>query len=220
MPHPRAVATSREPQPSLDFEQSLWQEGVSPVAGVDEAGRGPLAGPVVAAAVILPSTFNHPTLNDSKRLSAATRERIFQELVVFHGLTWSVGICTPEEVDRYNILRATHRAMALALEGLSIRPAHALIDGLPVRGLAVPQTALVGGDSLSLSIAAASVIAKVTRDQLMHEFDAQFPRYGFARHKGYGTREHLEKLAELGPCPIHRRSFAPVAQTTLPFGPG
>lgn len=187
------------------------------IAGVDEAGRGPLAGPVVAAAVILPETFEHPVLNDSKQLSASAREKIYEEITQRPDVVWSFAVCSPEEVDRLNILRATHAAMRAALQGLARRPEHVLVDGLPVRDLGYPQTALVGGDGQSFSIAAASIIAKVRRDRLMMEFDSQFPGYGFARHKGYGTPEHLAKLAEHGPCPIHRRSFAPVAQTQFAF---
>ena len=187
------------------------------IAGVDEAGRGPLAGPVVAAAVILPAKFRHGVLDDSKKLSARKREAIFLELTTDPLVLWSVAIVEAEEIDRLNILRATHEAMRQAIGGLSIVPDHALIDGLPVHPFPIAQTALVGGDGLSLSIAAASVIAKVVRDRLMCKMDDLYPDYGFAQHKGYGTALHLDRLQRYGPCPIHRKSFSPVTQCLLPF---
>lgn len=201
----------------LTHENRLRGLGCRLVAGIDEAGRGPLAGPVVAAAVILPMDYTHLSLDDSKKLTAAHREQIFAELTAQAGIAWSVAIVDPLEIDRINILQATHRAMRDAVEGLAVRPDHALIDGLPVRQFPVNQTALVGGDGLSFSIAAASVIAKVTRDRLMLEMDRAYPEYGFARHKGYATALHLARLQQHGPCPIHRRSFAPVAQRWLAF---
>ena len=187
------------------------------IAGVDEAGRGPLAGPVVAAAVILPAEFRHAVLDDSKKLSARKREAIFLELTTDPSVLWSVAIVEAEEIDRLNILRATHEAMRRAIGGLSIVPDHALIDGLPVHPFPIAQTALVGGDGLSLSIAAASVIAKVVRDRLMCKMDNLYPDYGFAKHKGYGTALHLDRLQRYGPCPIHRKSFSPVTQCFLPL---
>ena len=187
------------------------------IAGVDEAGRGPLAGPVVAAAVILPAEFRHAVLDDSKKLSARKREAIFLELTTDSSVLWSVAIVEAEEIDRLNILRATHEAMRRAIGGLSIVPDHALIDGLPVHPFPIAQTALVGGDGLSLSIAAASVIAKVVRDRLMCKMDNLYPDYGFAKHKGYGTALHLDRLQRYGPCPIHRKSFSPVTQCFLPL---
>jgi ribonuclease HII len=187
------------------------------VAGVDEAGRGPLAGPVVAAAVILPEDFALDGLTDSKKVSAPKREKIYAILTATTEILWAVAEASVEEIDRLNILRATHLAMARAVQALPSKPDHALVDGLPVRGLPVEHTAVVEGDTLSLSIAAASIIAKVTRDRLMVELDTRFPQYGFARHKGYGVREHLEALRNHGPCPAHRRTFAPVAQTQLPL---
>jgi ribonuclease HII len=204
---------------ACDFsrERALRARGFLLVAGVDEAGRGPLAGPVVAAAVILPEDFALDGLTDSKKVSAPKREKIYAILTATAEILWAVAEASVEEIDRLNILRATHLAMARAIEALPRRPDHALVDGLPVRGLAVDHTALVKGDSLSLSIAAASIVAKVTRDRLMVELDAQYPQYGFARHKGYGVREHLEALRDHGPCPVHRRTFQPVAQTQLAF---
>jgi len=201
---------------SLRHERALRKAGLQLIAGIDEAGRGPLAGPVVAAAVILPDDFRHKVLTDSKQLSAAVRERLYAELTAEDsGVAWAVSIAESEEVDRINILRATHQAMRRAVAGLSIAPQHVLIDGLPVRPFPIPQTALVKGDALSLSIAAASVIAKVTRDRIMVEMDSLYPGYDFSKHKGYGTAEHLCKLRAHGPCPIHRRSFLPVRQAQL-----
>ena len=203
---------------ACDFsrERALRARGIFLVAGVDEAGRGPLAGPVVAAAVILPEEAAPDGLDDSKRLSAARRAKFHAMLTNHPGIIWAVGEACVEEIDRINILRATHLAMARAIAGLSRMPGHALVDGLPVQGLPVSHTALVGGDGTSMSIAAASIIAKVTRDRAMLALDEHYPRYGFARHKGYGVPEHLEALRKHGPCPAHRRSFAPVAQASRP----
>ena len=201
----------------LSRERALRARGFAFVAGVDEAGRGPLAGPVVAAAAILPNDCQLNGVDDSKKLTARKRELLYAELTVCAEIVWAVAEATVEEIDRLNILHATHLAMARAIEALPRRPDHALVDGLPVRGLPVEHTALVEGDTLSLSIAAASIIAKVTRDRLMSELDTQYPQYGFVRHKGYGVREHLEALRNHGPCPVHRRTFQPVAQTQLAF---
>jgi ribonuclease HII len=202
---------------NLDHEEMLRASGFCTIAGVDEAGRGPLAGPVVAAAVILPRDFSHSRLNDSKKLSEKVRSSLFAELSATPGLASAVVEVGPEEIDSLNILRATHEAMRRAVAKLLPEPDHVLIDGLPVRPFAKPQTALVGGDGLSLSIAAASIFAKVTRDRLMLALDAQYPQYAFAKHKGYGTALHLARLQEHGPCPAHRLSFAPVRQLVLPL---
>lgn len=204
--------TAEAPRPHLEHEERLRAAGVSLIAGIDEAGRGPLAGPVVAAAVVLPASFAHRKLHDSKQLAPALREEIFAELTADPRMCWSWAAAEPAEIDRINILRATHEAMRRALAGLAQRADHALIDGLPVRPFPIAHTALVRGDGISLSIAAASVLAKVTRDRLMDAADAEFPNYGFARHRGYATREHLAMLQRHGPCPLHRRSFAPVAE--------
>ena len=185
------------------------------VAGIDEAGRGPLAGPVVAAAVILPQGFRHGSLDDSKKLTARAREAIFAELTAREDIRWACAVVDAAEIDRLNILRATHEAMRRAVARLDPQPGHVLIDGLPVNPFPIPQTALVGGDALSFSIAAASVVAKVTRDRMMAAFDAEHPGYEFARHKGYGTAQHLAALKKHGPCPIHRRTFLPVRQAEL-----
>lgn len=200
---------------SLEHEHRLRRQGVFPVAGVDEAGRGPLAGPVVAAAVILPEHFLLPGLDDSKKLTAACREEFHLRLTGDASVVWAVSIREAEVIDRINILHACHEAMAEAVRMLETPAVHALIDGLPVREFPIVQTALVGGDGLSQSIAAASVIAKVTRDRIMRSHAETWPEYGFERHKGYATREHLASLDRHGPCPIHRRSFSPVAQMAL-----
>jgi ribonuclease HII len=197
------------------YEKKLRATGVARIAGLDEAGRGALAGPVVAAAVILPEKFRHRRLNDSKQLAPELREDIYSDLVSNPEVRWTVGIVDSIEIDRINILRASHWAMRLATAALNEPPEHVLIDGLPVIPFPFPQTAIVEGDCISLSIAAASVIAKVTRDRMMRDFCAQFPQYCFGQHKGYGTELHLLKLHEFGPCPIHRRSFEPVAQPLL-----
>jgi ribonuclease HII len=197
------------------YEKKLRATGVVRIAGVDEAGRGALAGPVVAAAVVLPEKFRHRKLNDSKQLAPELREEIYDELVLNSEIAWSVGIVDHLEIDRINILRASHEAMRIALAALAIAPEHVLIDGLPVFPFPFPQTAIIDGDCYSLSIAAASVVAKVTRDRIMRDFCAQFPEYCFGQHKGYSTELHLSRLHELGPCPIHRRSFEPVAQPLL-----
>jgi ribonuclease HII len=193
---------------------------VARVAGVDEAGRGPLAGPVVAAAAILPSKWAESGLpheleglNDSKQLTANQREKFFAFLTAYPGVQFAIAQVGAGQIDAINILRATHRAMNDALAQLQPAPEHALVDGHPVKTMRVPQTAIVQGDARSYSIAAASVLAKVTRDRLMLEFDRQWPKYGFAEHKGYGTAEHLAAIAAHGPCPIHRRSFAPLKPT-------
>ena len=198
-------------------ERKLRALGISTIAGIDEAGRGALAGPVVAAAVILPEKFRHRRLNDSKQLLPERRAEIYEELIRNETIVWAVGIIDSVEIDAINILRASHKAMRVAISGLSLQPDHVLIDGLPVFPFPLPQTAIIDGDCYSLSIAAASVIAKVTRDTIMRDFCARFPEYCFSQHKGYGTELHLIKLHEHGPCPIHRRSFEPVAQPVFDF---
>jgi len=204
--------------PNLSLEISLQARGFLKIAGIDEAGRGPLAGPVTAAAVILPPKFRCRGLDDSKKLPAPERERLYEKITTHPGIVWAFGIATCEEVDRLNILRATHLAMRRAAESLPDAPHHCLIDGLPVRDFPFPHDGIVKGDGLSLSIAAASIIAKVRRDRIMLELHDEYPHFGFARHKGYGTKEHLEALRIHGPCSHHRRSFQPVAQLTLPLG--
>jgi ribonuclease HII len=204
----------------FEFERALWTQGVARVAGVDEAGRGPLAGPVFAAAAVLPSKWAESGLpheleglDDSKQLTAVQREKFFAFLTACPEVQFAVAQVGAGQIDAINILRATHRAMNDALAQLRPAPEHALVDGRPVKTMSVPHTAIVKGDARSYSIAAASVLAKVARDRLMLEFDRQWPKYGFAEHKGYGTAEHLAAIAAHGPCPIHRRSFAPLKPT-------
>jgi ribonuclease HII len=211
------------PASRFQFERDLLAKQVRRIAGVDEAGRGPLAGPVVAAAVILPIAWIEEGvpralrgLNDSKQLSASQREDYSGELTCNPEVRFGIASVDVQVIDEINILRATHRAMEAAIQELAPEPEHILVDGLHVRALKWPQTALVSGDARSYSIAAASVLAKVTRDRAMLEFDQQFPQYGFASHKGYGTPQHLALLAEHGPCPIHRRSFAPLRPSEQP----
>ena len=208
----------------LRFEQEAWSAGARRVAGVDEAGRGPLAGPVVAAAVLFEREYLEAEaqralagLDDSKKLPPARREFFHDLLSACPRACIGVGSASVAEIDELNILRATHLAMARALAQLAPPPDLALVDGLPVKGLPVPHRAIVGGDAASLSIAAASIIAKVTRDRLMVALAAEFPAYGFERHKGYGTPAHLAALRRHGPCPAHRRSFTPVSQLMLEF---
>lgn len=198
--------------PDLHFEQAAREAGYTAVCGIDEAGRGPLAGPVVAAAVILPAGYELAGLTDSKQLTAKKREKLFEQLMGDARVQKSIAAATAAEIDELNILRATHLAMARAAQGLTAPADFALIDGLPVPNFPLPSQSIVKGDSRSLSIAAASILAKVTRDRLMAELDTRYPAYGFAKHAGYGTAAHLAALRAHGPCPEHRRSFAPVAQ--------
>jgi ribonuclease HII len=218
------AAGRRSPAPNVPGD--LWRverfylgEGYRMVAGVDEAGRGALAGPVVAAAVILPAASELPGIRDSKRLDAAQRRALYR-LIRVHAVGVGVGAMDAAIVDRVNILRATHQAMAAALAALDPPPDLALIDGLPVAGIPVQHRCLVKGDRDSYLIAAASIVAKVTRDALMCDLDALYPGYGFADHMGYGTASHCEAIRRLGPCPIHRRTFEPVAGALRPTLPG
>ena len=209
--------SERESVDRFVLERRLLARGCRIIAGVDEAGRGPLAGPVVAAEVVFPAATiaaglppELAGLNDSKQLTPQSREQFFAALTSCPGLRFAVAQVGPADIDRLNILRATHQAMNEALAQLSPPPEHALVDGLRAPSLRFAHTAVVRGDSLSFSIAAASVIAKVTRDRLMAAYDRLYPVYGFAQHKGYGTPDHLAALAKHGPCPLHRRSFAPL----------
>ncbi|MFZ3170453.1 MAG: ribonuclease HII [Carboxydocellales bacterium] len=188
------------------LERTLWSRGVGMIAGVDEVGRGPLAGPVAAGAVILPPGCRINGLDDSKKLSEKKREMLYEEIKQV-AIAWSVGMASPEEIDRHNILQATYLAMQRALAGLAKKPDHLLVDALTIPRLNIPQQGIIGGDGLSLSIAAASVMAKVTRDRLMVELDEDYPVYGFTRHKGYGTKEHLQAIETSGLSPLHRKSF-------------
>ena len=187
-----------------EFEREY--DGCSLICGVDEAGRGPLAGPVAAGAVILPKDCTILYLNDSKKLSEKRREELFLEIRE-KAVSYSVGIVGPERIDEINLLQATYEAMRQAVSGLGVVPDLLLNDAVTIPELAIPQVPIIKGDAKSVSIAAASILAKVTRDHLMEEYDRQFPQYGFAKHKGYGTAAHVAAIREFGPCPIHRRSF-------------
>jgi ribonuclease HII len=193
------------------LEDLLWKVGLRRVAGVDEVGVGPLAGPVVAAAVVFPRGTTRADLADSKRLSPVVRERLAVE--IRRSAAVGIGVVDVEEIDRVNIYQARMKALRLAVEELSEPPEFVLVDGRPIPGLLFPQNAYVKGDSFVASIAAASIVAKVHRDSSMHELHNRYPVYGFARNMGYGTREHLEALRRFGPSPVHRRSFRPVAPT-------
>ncbi|MFZ0658122.1 MAG: ribonuclease HII [Candidatus Binataceae bacterium] len=197
-------------RPDLRYERRLWVSGCTEVAGVDEAGVGPMAGPVVAAAVIFAPEKFIKGVHDSKQLLPEKREALF-EPIRSGALAVGIGIAEVEEVDRLNIFWATMSASRRAVAALGRTPEHVLVDGRDIPGLGLPQTHIVGGDRKSFCIAAASIIAKVTRDRMMVEFDARFPGYGLAQHKGYCTAEHIEAVRRLGPSPIHRRSFSPVA---------
>ena len=195
----------------LRYELPLWERGVTRIAGVDEAGMAPLAGPVVAAAVILPRDFRPRGIDDSKQVDAPERERLCVEIKAA-ARCWAVGVASVEEIDTLNIYRAGLLAMRRAVEGLAERPDHVLIDARRLPEVRIAQDAIVHGDALSLTIAAASIVAKTTRDAMMCAYDAEHPAYGFARHKGYPTSEHFAAIERLGVCPLHRRSFAPVRQ--------
>lgn len=192
--------------PNFEFEEKYKAEGYKVICGIDEAGRGPLSGPVVAAAVILPPDVMIPGLNDSKKLTPKKRDMLY-DVILREAVAVGVGMASPEEIDRLNILNADMLAMRRAVEDLKTPPDLALVDGNIARDLPVTAVPVIKGDALSLSIAAASVIAKVTRDRLCIKDDENYPQYGFGKHKGYGTKEHMEALRTYGPCPIHRRSF-------------
>ena len=189
-----------------ELENELYDSGISTLCGVDEAGRGPLAGPVCAAAVMLPRGIVIDGLNDSKKLSPKVRDELFEEIKE-KAVAWSVGIASPARIDEINILQATYEAMREALAGLSAAPGVLLNDAVTIPGVSIPQVPIIKGDAKSLSIAAASILAKVTRDRMMEEYGNVFPGYGFEKHKGYGTAAHMEAIRQLGPCPIHRRTF-------------
>ena len=193
--------------PDYEFEKAAVNSGFSCICGVDEAGRGPLAGPVCAAAVILPEGAVIEGLDDSKKLTEKKREKLY-DIIKQTAVAYSVAYGTLEEIETVNILEATYLAMNRAIEGLNVKPDFALIDGNRVpRGIKIPCETVVKGDSKSMSVAAASVLAKVTRDRLMLEYDKKYPEYNFKKHKGYGTKEHTELIKQYGPCEIHRLSF-------------
>jgi ribonuclease HII len=193
------------------YERSLYQQGVEYIAGIDEAGRGCLAGPVVAAAVILPHEWTVWEVNDSKQLTESKREELFSRIQE-QAVSWGVGIIPGTVIDQVNILQATYRAMEQAIAALDTTPQYLLLDAVTLENVQIPQRGIPKGDSLSISIAAASIVAKVTRDRLMIEYDKQYPDYGFARHKGYGTKQHLQAIVTHGPCPIHRKTFRGVKE--------
>ena len=208
----------------LQYEREHVARGLTRLAGVDEAGRGPLAGPVVASAVVMPESWIEEgipeslrRLNDSKQINEKVREELFEVISLEQCVEHAIGIIDAPLIDEINILQATHRAMNDALSKLTSPVQHALVDGRPVRTLTVAQTAIIKGDAKSYTIAAASILAKVTRDRLMIQYDQKYPGYGFAGHKGYGTKAHRSAIEELGPCPIHRMSFTPLKNSQPEF---
>lgn len=204
-------AENRRLRSLLKFEGELWARGFETIAGVDEAGVGPMAGPVVAGAVVLPRDYTLRELDDSKKLDEPMREQL-AERIRAEAIAWAVGVAEVEEIDRVNIYQAGLRAMRRAVEGLGAKPDFVLVDARTIPDCPTPQRGIIRGDSLSASIAAASIIAKTTRDRMMLELDREFPGYGFASHKGYPTPEHFRTLRELGASPAHRRSYRPVRE--------
>ena len=195
-----------------EFENELYENGIKYIAGIDEVGRGPLVGPVVTAAVILPRDFYDERINDSKKLTEKKRELLY-DVIMENALSVGIGMSSPEVIDEINILNATKKAMIEAINNLSIKPEHLLIDAVKL-DIDIPQTSIIKGDAKSESIAAASIIAKVTRDRMMVELDKKYPMYDFKHNKGYGTKKHIEALYEYGPISEHRKSFAPVSELT------
>lgn len=214
----RKVEVEIPPEPDMQAETAAYAAGYHHVCGIDEAGRGPLAGPVVAAAVILPPGYSLPGLTDSKKLTAAKRESLYKHLMSDPAVCKCIAEASVQEIDALNILKATHLAMARAAQGLEIKADFCLIDGLAVPGFPIASQNMVKGDARSLSIAAASILAKVTRDHYMTELAKSYPQYGFERHAGYGTKAHLEAIRTHGITIHHRRTFTPVAQMELPLG--
>lgn len=194
----------------LEYENKLYEKGITLIAGVDEVGRGPLIGPVVAAAVILPKGFYHPGIKDSKKLSEKKREELYK-VITENALSIGVGTVSEEVIDEINIYEATKTAMKEAINSLTIPPEHVLIDAMKL-DLKIPSTSIIKGDALSESIAAASIIAKVTRDHLLMKMDEEYPMYDLKNNKGYGTKKHLEALEKYGACKYHRKSYSPVTK--------
>ncbi len=194
-----------------EFEEKLYDEGFYNICGVDEVGRGPLAGPVVVAACILPPFLRIEGINDSKKLSEKKRKELYKTIIK-NALAYNVVFISVEDVDNLNIYQATKKGMLEAIEGLKIKPDHCLIDAMPLGELEVPHTSIIHGDARCSSIAAASIIAKVVRDEYMEKMDVKYPNYGFKKHKGYGTKQHMEALEKFGPTPIHRKTFSPVSK--------
>lgn len=199
------------------YERSCKSKGYNLVAGVDEVGRGPLAGPVVIASVILPEEFFIEKINDSKKLSEATREKIY-DIILENAISVNRAIIDEKTIDRINIYQASMNGMYEAIYGLAVKPDAVLIDAMPLDSLDIYHEAIIKGDSKSASIAAASIVAKVERDRMMNEYDKIYPQYGFAKNKGYGTSEHLAALKKYGPCPIHRKSFEPIKSMVVQNG--
>ena len=201
------MAKTKEPVLlTMEKEMEIRAKGFTAVCGIDEAGRGPLAGPVVAAAVILPEDIQLPGVNDSKKITEKKREILF-DFVKEHALAYGIGEASETEIDEINILQATFLAMRRAVEALQIPADYALVDGTRIQGLPVPAETVIGGDGKVLSIAAASILAKVTRDRYMRDMAAQYPEYGFEKHKGYGTKAHYAAIEQYGICPLHRKTF-------------
>lgn len=201
------MAKSKEPVLlTMDKEMEIRAKGFTAVCGIDEAGRGPLAGPVVAAAVILPEGIQLPGVNDSKKITEKKREILF-DFVKEHALAYGIGEASETEIDEINILQATFLAMRRAVEALQLPADYALVDGNRIQGLPIPAETVIGGDGKVLSIAAASILAKVTRDRYMRDMAAQYPEYGFEKHKGYGTKAHYSAIEQCGICPLHRKTF-------------
>ena len=194
----------------LKYEKELYEKGITLIGGVDEVGRGPLVGPVVAACVILPVNYELPGLNDSKKISEKKRDQ-FYDIIMRDAISVGVGIVGPEKIDEINILEASRLAMKLAIENLDVKPEFILSDAMKLNNIDIPYQDIVHGDALSLSIAAGSVIAKVTRDRMMYELDKKYPEYGFAKHKGYPTKAHLENIAKYGVLENYRFTYKPVS---------
>lgn len=194
-----------------EFEEKLYDDGYHQICGVDEAGRGPLAGPVVVAACILPPFLRIEGINDSKQLSAKKRSELFK-IIIKNAIDYKIVFVSEKDVDELNIYQATKKGMLEAIQGLSIKPDYVLIDAMPLGELQIPHDSIIHGDARCASVAAASILAKVTRDEYMEKMDIKYPNYGFKKHKGYGTKAHMEALEKYGPCEIHRKTFAPVSK--------
>ncbi len=194
-----------------EYEEALYDQGNQLICGVDEAGRGPLAGPVVVAACILPPFLRIEGINDSKQLTAKKREELFK-IIVKSAVAYQIVFVSEADVDLLNIYQATKKGMLEAIRGLEVTPDHVLIDAMPLGELKIPHTSIIHGDARCASVAAASILAKVTRDEFMEKMDVKYPNYGFKKNKGYGTKAHMEALEKYGPCPIHRKTYAPVSK--------
>jgi ribonuclease HII len=204
------TVTQRGAPPTFMVEKQVWEKGYTLIAGIDEVGRGPLAGPVVAGAVILPKKPGKSWITqvrDSKELTEKKRETL-ADIIKEKAVAWGIGIVPPEEIDNCGIIQATRKAMMMAVEKLESQPQFLIIDAMKLPDLNLPQRAIIRGDKLCLSIACASIVAKVARDKMMMDYEKTYPGYGFGKHKGYGTPEHMLNIQKLGPCPIHRRSFS------------